>query len=131
MIATDVLICGAGAAGLTLAVELARRGVPFRLIDEMPEPFRGSRGKGLQPRTLEIFEDLGVTDRLLAVGGPYPPQREYRDDGSFADSQKKEETTPTPAEPYRAPLLIPQFLTEAALRERLAELGHREEFGSQ
>ena len=29
----DVLICGAGAAGLTLAVELARRGVSFRLIE--------------------------------------------------------------------------------------------------
>ena len=130
MTATDVLICGAGAAGLTLAVELARRGVRFRLIDEMPEPFRGSRGKGLQPRTLEIFEDLGVADRLVAVGGPYPPQREYRDDGSFADSQDCEVSGPTSAEPYRAPLLIPQFLTEAALRERLAELGHRVEFGS-
>jgi len=128
MTATDVLIGGAGAAGLTLAVELARRCVRFRLIDEMPEPFRGSRGKGLQPRTLEIFEDLGVADRLL--GGPYPPQREYRDDGSFADSQDFEVSGPTPAEPYRAPLLIPQFLTEAALRERLAELGHRVEFGS-
>jgi len=130
MTATDVLICGAGAAGLTLAVELARRGLRFRLIDEMPEPFRGSRGKGLQPRTLEIFEDLGVADRLLAVGGPYPPQREYRDDGSFADSQDFEVSGPTAAEPYRAPLLIPQFLTEAALRERLAELGHRVEFGT-
>ncbi|MCM5550699.1 FAD-dependent monooxygenase, partial [Xanthomonas hortorum pv. pelargonii] len=30
----DVLICGAGAAGLTLALELARRGVKFRLIDK-------------------------------------------------------------------------------------------------
>src|SRR4051794_6505414 len=129
MIATDVLICGAGAAGLTLAVELARRGVRFRLIDEMPEPFRGSRGKGLQPRTLEIFEDLGVADRLLAVGGPYPPQRGYRDDGSSADSQSVEVSGPTSAEPYRAPLLIPQFLTEAALRERLTELGQRVEFG--
>src|SRR3954470_20105373 len=88
MSAMDVLICGAGAAGLTLAVELARRGMRFRLIDEMPGPFRGSRGKGLQPRTLEIFEDLGVADRLLAVGGPYPPQRGYRDDGSFVGRQE-------------------------------------------
>jgi 2-polyprenyl-6-methoxyphenol hydroxylase-like FAD-dependent oxidoreductase len=52
---TDVLICGAGAAGLTLAVDLARRGVNFRLIEKLADPFRGSRGKGIQPRTLEVF----------------------------------------------------------------------------
>ena len=126
---TDVLICGAGAAGLTLAVELARRGVSFRLIDERPEPFQGSRGKGIQPRTLEIFEDLGVVDRLMAVGGSYPPLRTYRADGSFQDTQVFEVAGPAPAEPYRAPLLIPQFHTEAVLRERLAELGHEVEFG--
>jgi 2-polyprenyl-6-methoxyphenol hydroxylase-like FAD-dependent oxidoreductase len=126
---TDVLICGAGAAGLTLAVELARRGVGFRLIDELPGPFRGSRGKGIQPRTLEVFEDLGVVDRLMASGGRYPPQREYSDDGSHQDIQDFEDSDPTPGEPYRVPLLVPQFLTEAALRERLTELGHRPEFG--
>ena len=70
----DVLICGAGAAGLTLAIELARRGVSFRLIEKMDSAFRGSRGKGIQPRTQEIFEDLGIIDRLVAVGGLYPQQ---------------------------------------------------------
>ncbi len=60
--AADVLICGAGAAGLTLAIDLARRGVCFRLIDKMADPLRGSRGKGIQPRTQEIFEDLGILD---------------------------------------------------------------------
>ncbi len=128
---TDVLICGAGAAGLTLAVELARRGVRFRLIDERAEPFRGSRGKGIQPRTLEVFEDLGIVDRLLAAGAPYPPQREYHADGRVTDTQDFEFAGPTAAEPYGAPLLIPQFLTEAALRERLAELGHQPELGCQ
>ena len=38
----DVLICGAGAAGLTLAIDLARRGVSLRLIDRLPGPFVGS-----------------------------------------------------------------------------------------
>src|SRR6185312_1372462 len=68
----DVLICGAGAAGLTLAIDLARRRVPFRLIEKMNDPFRGSRGKGIQPRTQEIFEDLGILDRAVAAGGVYP-----------------------------------------------------------
>ena len=39
----DVLICGAGAAGLTLAIDLARRGVSFRLIEKSEGPFHGSQ----------------------------------------------------------------------------------------
>ena len=64
---TDVLICGAGAAGLTMAIDLARRGVRFVLIDKLPSSFQGSRGKGIQPRTQEIFEDLGILDRAMAA----------------------------------------------------------------
>jgi 2-polyprenyl-6-methoxyphenol hydroxylase-like FAD-dependent oxidoreductase len=127
--AADVLICGAGAAGLTLAIDLARRGISFRLAEKMDDPFRGSRGKGIQPRTQEIFEDLGILDRVVAVGGRYPPQWEYRDDGSYAESDVAEHQDPTPAEPYHIPLMVPQFLTERVMRERLVEFGHRPEFG--
>jgi 2-polyprenyl-6-methoxyphenol hydroxylase-like FAD-dependent oxidoreductase len=95
----------------------------------MPEPFRGSRGKGIQPRTQEIFEDLGILDRIVALGGVYPPQREYRVDGSVVDSNIVERREPTPAEPYHIPLMIPQFLTERVMRERLAELGRHVDFG--
>ena len=125
----DVLICGAGAAGLTLAIDLARRGLSFRLIEKMDAPFRGSRGKGIQPRTQEIFEDLGIIDRIVAAGGVYPPQREYRSDGSYRESEIIEKVAPTPTEPYHMALMIPQFLTEGIMRERLAELGHNVEFG--
>jgi len=125
----DVLICGAGAAGLTLGIDLARRGVSFRLIEKMDDPFRGSRGKGIQPRTQEVFEDLGILDRVVAVGGFYPPQREYRADGTYAQSDIAEHEAPTPAEPYHLPLMAPQFLTEGVMRERFAELGHAPVFG--
>jgi 2-polyprenyl-6-methoxyphenol hydroxylase-like FAD-dependent oxidoreductase len=128
-LAAEVLICGAGAAGLTLAIDLARRSISFRLIEKMDDPFRGSRGKGIQPRTQEIFEDLGIIDRIVAIGGLYPPQREYRDDGSYTDSDVIAHQDPTPAEPYHIPLLAPQFLTERVMRERLHELGQRPEFG--
>src|ERR1700735_5617191 len=93
----DVLICGAGASGLTLAIEFARRGVSFRLIEKADDAFRGSRGKGIQPRTQEIFEDLGIIDRIVAAGGLYPRQREYHDDGSFTESDVVEHEAPTPA----------------------------------
>ena len=126
---TDVLICGAGAAGLTLAIDLARRGVSLRIIEKMDGPFPGSRGKGIQPRSQEIFEDLGIIDRIAAAGGIYPPERQYLSDGSFTESSLMERRDPTPAEPYQSPLLVPQFLTEAVMRERLAELGHQPQFG--
>lgn len=125
----DVLICGSGAAGLTLAIDLARRGVSFRLVDKLDQPFAGSRGKGIQPRTLEVFEDLRIIDQILAVGAPYPPQRIHRDDGSVDESQSFSATPPTAEEPYRTPLLVPQFQTEAVMRERLAALGHRPFYG--
>jgi 2-polyprenyl-6-methoxyphenol hydroxylase-like FAD-dependent oxidoreductase len=127
--AIDVLICGAGAAGLTLAIDLARRGVSFRLIEKTDDPFRGSRGKGIQPRTQEVFEDLGILDRIVVAGGLYPPQRDYWADGSYTESVVIEHEDPTPAEPYHIPLLVPQFLTEGVMRERLAEMGHKPEYG--
>lgn len=129
---TDVLICGAGAAGLTLAIDLARRGVRFRLIDRLLGPFAGSRGKGIQPRTQEILEDLGVLDRAVAAGGPYPAVRHYAADGSAADIEALvQPQAASTAEPYRMPLMIPQFLMEAVLRERLCELGAAPAFGTE
>ncbi|MFT8814020.1 FAD-dependent oxidoreductase [Acetobacter fabarum] len=129
---TDVLISGAGAAGLTLAIDLARRGVSFQLIEQNGQPFNGSRGKGIQPRTMEIFEDLGIVDRMAAAGGSYPPLCQYRPDGTHTVSLLTEaDLFPTAAEPYAAPLMLPQFATEAVMRERLAELGHYPHFGTQ
>jgi 2-polyprenyl-6-methoxyphenol hydroxylase-like FAD-dependent oxidoreductase len=95
----------------------------------MDQPFRGSRGKGIQPRTQEIFEDLGILDRIVAAGGTYPPERQYHEDGSYFDSDVIEHQAPTPAEPHHLPLMVPQFLTEDLMRERLVELGTRPEFG--
>ncbi|QWT20252.1 FAD-dependent oxidoreductase [Bacillus sp. NP157] len=125
----DVLICGAGASGLTLAIELARRNIRFRLVEKETTAFRGSRGKGIQPRTLEIYDDLGVIDRMVATGSAYPVLRLHAADGSFTDSQVVDSAARTAAEPYGTPLMLPQFLTEAVLRERLAELGGAVDFG--
>jgi 2-polyprenyl-6-methoxyphenol hydroxylase-like FAD-dependent oxidoreductase len=65
----------------------------------------------------------------MAAGAFYPPQRIHRDDGSQGESQSFAITAPTVEEPYRTPLLIPQFRTEAVMRERLAALGHRPRYG--
>lgn len=124
----DVLIAGAGAAGLTLAIDLARRGVAFRIVDKAATPFCGSRGKGLQPRSQEVFEDLGVLDRIAGLGGPYPVRRAYGPDGAH-DLAIVEGQPATPAEPYGQALMLSQGLTEGVLRDRLAELGAKVAFG--
>jgi 2-polyprenyl-6-methoxyphenol hydroxylase-like FAD-dependent oxidoreductase len=122
---TQVLIAGAGPTGLTLACDLARRGVDFRIIDRQTP--RGSRGKGLQPRTLEVFDDLGVIEAVLATGTPYPPIRSYRDETVVWEGRMHEPKEPTPDVPYPNVLMLPQWRTEEILRNRLAELGGRVE----
>lgn len=68
----DVLIIGAGPTGTTLAIDLVRRGLRVRIIDRAAQSFSGSCAKGVQPRTLEVFEDLGVLEPILAGGSRYP-----------------------------------------------------------
>src|SRR5690606_1226041 len=64
----DVLIVGAGPTGLMLANQLIRRGVRVLLIDRHAGPARETRALGVQARTLEIYAQLGIVDRALALG---------------------------------------------------------------
>ena len=127
---TGVLIVGAGPAGLVLACELARRGIAHRLVERDERPFAGSRGKGLQPRTQEVFEDLGVLDRVRAHGGPYPSMRAYRGDQVTWEGRIDEHREPTADVPYPNSWMLPQWRTGEILRERLDELGGRVETGT-
>ncbi|WP_427921458.1 FAD-dependent monooxygenase [Streptomyces sp. cg40] len=119
----DVLIAGAGPTGLTLAIELARRGVGVRIVDAAPAPHRESRGKGLQPRTLEVLEDVGGTERVLATGTTRLPFRKYFDGRHVNDTDPFADALPTPDAPYERGVLIGQWKVEQILRERLAEFG--------
>ncbi len=67
---TDVLIVGAGPTGLMLANQLARRGVRHLLIDRHAGPARETRALGVQARTLEIYQKLGIVARALELGTP-------------------------------------------------------------
>jgi 2-polyprenyl-6-methoxyphenol hydroxylase-like FAD-dependent oxidoreductase len=63
-----VLIVGAGPTGLLLAAELRRRGIECRLVDEKSGPMHWDRATVVHPRSLEVFEALGLIDRFLEVG---------------------------------------------------------------
>ena len=124
-----ILIVGAGPTGLTLAVDLARRRIPFRLIESATTPFEGSRGKGIQPRTLEIFDDLGTIDAILAAGAPYPKLRIHLGPFSLRTGSLGSSKRPTESVPYPNLWMVPQGRTELILRERLCALGGEVEFG--
>ncbi|MEU9992673.1 FAD-dependent monooxygenase [Streptomyces sp. NPDC048045] len=125
-----VLIAGAGPTGLTLGIDLARRGLDVRVVDRADRSFAGSRGDTLQPRTLEVFEDLGVLDAVLRQGSPVPTTRVHLDGNHVMDRRSAEHLAPTPDVPYPNAWILGQSQTEAILRDRLAGLGVRTELGT-
>lgn len=115
---TDVLIAGSGPTGLTLACDLALRGVAVRVIDQRAAPHRESRGKGLQQSSLEVFEALGVAGAVTAAGSRGVVLRKYFDGEHVTDT------------PVGDGVLIGQWQIEQVLRDRLAGLGVHVEYGS-
>ncbi|RZU18589.1 2-polyprenyl-6-methoxyphenol hydroxylase-like FAD-dependent oxidoreductase [Kribbella rubisoli] len=119
----NVLIAGAGPTGLTLGIELARRGIAVRVIDKATGFFDGSRGDGLQPRTLEVLEDLGVVDQVLEQSIAIPLMKIYLDGELVGERRMAEPVDPTPDIPYPNARMLGQSRTEKILRDKLAEYG--------
>jgi 2-polyprenyl-6-methoxyphenol hydroxylase-like FAD-dependent oxidoreductase len=64
---TDVLIVGAGPTGLMLACQLSRFGIPFKIIDKEENKAQESRAIGIQAKSMEIFQNLGIVDEFLKL----------------------------------------------------------------
>jgi 2-polyprenyl-6-methoxyphenol hydroxylase-like FAD-dependent oxidoreductase len=118
------LVAGAGPTGLTLAIELARRGVPFRLVEKNTRPpGRADKAIGVHCRTMETFEDLGVVGAAMDAGTWL--------DGQIVvinGRQTHRVEWDVPDLPY-AHLGLPQYETERILTARLAGLGGTVERG--
>ncbi|MFF7971774.1 FAD-dependent monooxygenase [Streptomyces sp. NPDC007905] len=127
----DVLIVGAGPTGLTLGIDLARRGVDALVVERAQELFPGSRGKGIQPRTQEVFEDLGVLDAIRAAGGPYPVRMLWKDGERLGERPMFEPVAADEGTPYTEPWMVAQWRTQEILHARLLELGGRVAFGGE
>ena len=67
---TEVLIVGAGPVGLTLALDLGRRGVRCTLIERKAAPQRLPKMERCNARSMEIFRRMGMAERIRAAGLP-------------------------------------------------------------
>jgi 2-polyprenyl-6-methoxyphenol hydroxylase-like FAD-dependent oxidoreductase len=67
---TQIIIVGAGPVGLTLAIDLGRRGIACVLVEQEAEPQFLPKMERCNARTMEIFRRLGLADRIRAAGMP-------------------------------------------------------------
>ncbi len=116
--ADTTLIVGAGPTGLTAALELARCGGAVRIIDGKDGPTPLSKAVGISPRSLEILEPSGVTDRLLAEA------IRIRQVGVWFEHHRLG-TIDVSTLPHRFDFLLslPQSETESIMADALARFG--------
>ncbi|MFI7452982.1 FAD-dependent monooxygenase [Nonomuraea sp. NPDC049714] len=75
-----VLVVGAGPTGLTLAIDLARRGVACHVVEATEERGVNPRCNTTSARSMEIFRRLGLADDIRRAGLPedHPTSIQYR-----------------------------------------------------
>ncbi|UFS97505.1 rifampin monooxygenase [Nocardia huaxiensis] len=119
----DVIVAGGGPTGVLLASELRMRGVRAVVLEKESEPTKVVRAMGLHARSMEIMDQRGLVDQVLALGTQHPLG------GYFAGIVKPQpeglDTT------YPFVFSIPQTVTERLLLERGAELGVEVRWGSE
>ncbi|KAJ6562415.1 FAD binding domain-containing protein [Mycena capillaripes] len=92
----DVLIIGAGPAGLMLGCWLARTGIKTRIIDNRATKITRGHADGVQCRTIEIFQSFGIADRIQKEGNElsevvfYNPDK----DGNLVPTSRIPDTEP-------------------------------------
>src|SRR5215475_9060332 len=116
---TDVLIIGAGPTGLSLACQLLRYGVDFVVVEKNEGITPYSKAIGVQARTLEIFDQIGLAQQAVARGTITDKARliidgEIRGELDFSNIGKG-------LSPFPFVLMLEQSKTEHLLYEYLQE----------
>ncbi len=115
-----VTIVGGGPVGLFLAICLLKKDIPCKVIEKRTEPVPDSRSLGIHPVSLELFDELGITDPFLENGlkikkGIALTERKMLGKISFEHCPK----------PHNYILACPQFATEKILRNELKKLNQK------
>ncbi|CDO69064.1 hypothetical protein BN946_scf184992.g13 [Trametes cinnabarina] len=124
----EILVVGAGPAGLIAALSLAKQGVTVRVIEKQTAFHVTSRGTGTHARTLEVYRFLGLLDDYLDVAVPMPQMRSYKLPGGTEPSRTWRLWEPIPPTPDRpilgnSKVLLGQYRLESIIRNHLAKLG--------
>ena len=119
-----VLIAGGGPVGFTVAFNLARRGIPFTLLEGGDKIFDDPRAGTIHPPTLEMFSSIGVSDEMMKQGF-IVRNYQYRDrrEGVVADFDLSILGDVTPF-PFR--LMLEQHKLCYILRDMLKAYGDHE-----
>ncbi len=113
-----VVIIGAGPVGLALAIDLAQHQVPVVLLDNDDCLSNGSRAICFAKRTLEIFDRLGVGDRMVAKGVSWNTGRVFfRKEQLYAFDLQ-----PDPGHERPAFINLQQYYVEGFLADRAAQM---------
>lgn len=129
-----MLIAGAGPTGLVLALQLARRGIPVRIVDSARGPGERSRAMVVQARTLEFYRQLGFAGDLIRDGIiVHDAHLRTRRDGAPLRERVRFDLRRLGdgISPYAFALAYPQDDHERFLVERLAECGVHVEWNTQ
>ncbi|HEX3502894.1 MAG TPA: FAD-dependent monooxygenase [Xanthobacteraceae bacterium] len=64
----NIIIVGAGPAGVVCALALSRRGIPVTVLEQEPAPVKDQRAASIHPPTLEMLDEIGITTRIIDKG---------------------------------------------------------------
>jgi 2-polyprenyl-6-methoxyphenol hydroxylase-like FAD-dependent oxidoreductase len=118
---TDVLIIGAGPTGLALACQLIRYGLDFVIIDKKEATTPYSKAIGVQARTLEIYEQIGLADKLIGLGARVEKARMFAGGKVRGEAQFKD--LGQGLSPYPYVLIVEQGKHEALLYDHIKAAG--------
>ncbi|WP_291363050.1 FAD-dependent monooxygenase [Acetobacter sp. UBA5411] len=121
-----VLVTGAGPVGLIMAAELARYGVPVRIIDKSPTCTNQSRALAIWPRTMELLDAAGCADLFVAAGLHAKTVSIHVGNRTLARIPFG-----TIASSFNYLLMIPQSETERLLEDHLRTFGITVERGTE
>ena len=115
---TDVLICGAGPVGLSLATQLEVMGVSCLIIDKRPQRSAKSKALVVWGRSLELLNTCMDAHAFLEAGRHVCKARFFQEGSPFAEIEFARGENE-----FGTGVLIPQSVTEKLLEERLLQLG--------
>lgn len=126
---TDVIICGAGSAGLCAGVWLSRLHVPFRILESRSGPLQSGQADGVQCRTVEIFDSFNLAEDLLREAYHVLEDAFWADDGKRGIRRTRQIADTLPGLSHMPHVILNQARVNGLLTEEIGRWGHGVDYG--